>query len=814
MKNPWDDLFFLSCKKNVDVLIYVSSFACTKCLSSSRGPMNQFACLQKTFLKALLSVFLCFLFGSRAFADYSARDIRQFEAEFRRTDQEFIRLLKHAVNHQLFLMGEQSASPFAYASYDPDSLGEGLDTLDARANLFPNRLEKADNQFLDIFYAAKHTDRKALIFDESRSVLNEYRRLADIATPLEVADIHEYVRVLPKPNSVKRVYRAIVDRFRSLESIRDLKAYLAIVQSVEDSVSDLGDLNALSRVRQDFHVSEYGPMEDPDELFGFKRVVMSNDLAALELTRSSFLLALDNNNNSEYMPHARYRVGDILLEQAKVLLYDLEDQEAAVEKIAEAIEWYRGTALSLHPQFPHAEYILFWLAQLDYDKGHIANALRSYERLVSSFPKNTGPLRLAENAIFMQSICNADLGYPMDARNQLSDLLTLGSGLFRRVAQTQLSRLGLPVFRFSIPDVDASIFDSKEGVADILVEKFGEFGEPLSKDSVEVFLNGYTLILVDSSTNHVYNVTKSRGSDALGDAEQAKINLDVQLVSHFGVDDLSSSQYSNDFNKLSTNPSRQNLESIVVSADILRGTGDLTGAVLAYKKAIGLYHRFSQDLGQNKSFTYLRSLDEWYYQALLNLSRCYCELGEFDTCISTLRQLLFGEEVEGVIPSGILREAYLLRGDSYYLKVIEGQGIGDKGSVSYGENRIENSEQVINSYEQVKHEFPPLSLSRSNRLISMYIALDVPEEAINLVKDQIAGLRSSQMIKESVRRAELDLSYRLLGAIYWSIGDHKEAISAYEQVQGGSDYSADVKDIVAQIQGLQSKLEQIQNLNN
>ena len=121
-------------------------------MSSSRGPMNQFACLQKTFLKALLSVFLCFLFGSRVFADYSARDIRQFEAEFRRTDQEFIRLLKHAVNHRLYLMGEQSASPFAYASYDLDALDEGLDTLDARANLFPNRLEKADNQFLDIFY--------------------------------------------------------------------------------------------------------------------------------------------------------------------------------------------------------------------------------------------------------------------------------------------------------------------------------------------------------------------------------------------------------------------------------------------------------------------------------------------------------------------------------------------------------------------------------------------------------------------------------------------------------------------------------------
>jgi len=773
--------------------------------------MSQFACLQKTFLKALLSVFLCSLLGFRVFADYSARDIRQFEAEFRRTDQEFVRLLKHAINHRLYLMGEQNTSPFSHSTYDLDSLDEDPDT---RANLFPNRLEKADNQFLDIFYAPKHTDRKALVFDESRSVLNEYRHLADMATPLEVADVHEYVRVLPKPSSVKKIYRAIIDRFQELISIRDLRAYLSIVQSVEDTVSDLGDLNALSRVRQDFHVSEYGPMESPGELFGFKRVVMSSDLAALELTRSSFLLALDNNNNSEYMPHARYRIGDILLKQAKVLLYDLEDQEAAGEKLAEAIEWYRGTALALHPQFPHAEYILFWLAQLDYDKGHITNALPSYENLVSSFPGNSGPLRLAENAIFMQSRCNADLGYFADARNQLSDLLTLGSGLFRRVAQTQLSRFGLPVFRFSIPNVDASIFDSEGNVTDILIEKFGEFGEPLSKDSVEIFLNDYAFILIDSSTNHIYNITKSRGSDAVGGAVQAKVKLDVQLVSHFGVTDLASSQYANDFNKLSTNPSRQTLESVVVSADVLRETGDLTEAVLAYKKAIDLYNHLSQDSGRNKSFTYLRQLDEWYYQTLLNLSHCYRELGEFDVCISTLGQFLL-EGAQDVVPSRILREAYLLRGDSYYFKVTTGKEeiIGGSGA-SYSENRIENYEQVISSYEQVKNEFPPLSLSRNNRLVSMYIALDVPEEAINLVKDQIGYLKSSQMIKSGVRQSELDLSYRLLGAIYWSIGDHNEAIAAYEQVQGGSDYNADVKDIVVQIQDLQSKLEQIQNLNN
>ena len=773
--------------------------------------MSQFAYLQKTFLKALISVFLYSLLGFRVFADYSVRDIRQFEAEFRRTDQEFVRLLKHAINHRLYLMGEQNTSPFAHAAYALDSLDGDADTT--RANLFPNRLEKADNQFLDIFYAPKHTDRKALVFDESRSVLDEYRHLADMATPLEVADIHEYVRVLPKPSSVKKIYRAIVDRFQELISIRDLRAYLSIVQSVEDTVSDLGDLNALSRVRQDFHVSEYGPMESPGELFGFKRVFMSSDLAALELTRSSFLLALDNNNNSEYMPHARYRIGDILLKQAKVLLYDLKDQEAAGKKLAEAIGWYRGTALALHPQFSHAEYIWLWLAQLDYDKGHIANALPSYENLVSSFPRNSGPLRLAENAIFMQSICNADLGYFADARNQLSDLLTLGSGLFRRVAQTQLSRFGLPVFKFSIPNVDASIFDSEGNVTDILIEKFGEFGELLSEDSVEVFLNNYAFILIDSSTNYVYNITKSRGSDAVGGAVQEKIKLDVQLISHFGVTDLASSQYANDFNKLSTNPSRQTLESVVVSADVLRETGDLTEAVLAYKKAIDLYNHLSQDSGRNKSFTYLRQLDEWYHQALLNLSRCYCELGKFDVCISTLGQFLL-EEAQDVVPSRILREAYLLRGDSYYLKVTAGKEIIGGGGVSYSENRIENYEQVISSYEQVKNEFPPLSLSRNNRLISMYIALDVPEEAINLVKDQIGYLKSSRMIKDGVRQAELDLSYRLLGAIYWSIGDHNEAIVAYEQVQGGSDYNADVKDIVVQIQDLQSKLAQIQNLNN
>ena len=85
-------------------------------MSNSRGSMSQFAYLQKTFLKALLSVFLYSLLGFRVFADYSVRDIRQFEAEFRRTDQEFVRLLKHAINHRLYLMGEQNTSPFAHAA--------------------------------------------------------------------------------------------------------------------------------------------------------------------------------------------------------------------------------------------------------------------------------------------------------------------------------------------------------------------------------------------------------------------------------------------------------------------------------------------------------------------------------------------------------------------------------------------------------------------------------------------------------------------------------------------------------------------------
>ena len=774
--------------------------------------MSKSACLRKTSPKALLAVFLSLFLCFQAFADYSARDIRQFEAEFRRTDREFIRLLKHAVNHRLYLLGEQNASPFSHASYTLDPLDEDLA---ARSNLFPSRLEKVDNQFLDIFYASKQTDRKALIFDESRSVLDEYRYLADVATPLEVADIREYVRVLPKTTSLKKIYSAIIDRFQGLTSIRDLKTYLSIVQSVEDTVSDPGALNALSMVREDFRVSEYGPVGNPEELFGFKRVVMSGDLAALELTRSSFLLALDNNGNSKYVPHARYRIGDILLEQAKVLLYGLKDVEAAGGKLTEAIEWYRGTALGLHPEFPHAEYVLFWLAQLDYDKGDVANALQSYERLVRSFPKNSGPLKLAENAIFMQSMCNADLGYFADARSQLSDLLTLGSGLFRRVAQTQLSRFGLPVFRFSIPDIDASLFDSEEDITDVLIKKFGEFGELLSKEAVKVFLNdNYTLTLMDPSTNHIYNVTKSRDSDVVQDAGQTKIKLEVQLISHFGVADLASSQYTSDFNKLSVNPSRRTLESVVVSADILRSAGDFTEAILTYQKAIDLYDEFSQDSSRNKSFTYLRQLDEWHYQALLNLSRCYYELEKFDLCIANLNQLLQKEVVKNVVSPIILRSAHLLRGDSYYSKATKGQEMPDPGGMAYSENSIEDHEQAIGSYEQVKGEFPPLSLSRNNRLISMYIALDVPEKAIELVKVQIGHLKSSEMIKAEIRQAELNLSYRMLGAIYWSIGDHNKAVLAYRQVQGGDGYNADVEDIVVQIQELQSKLEQIQNLNN
>ncbi|HIC03877.1 TPA: tetratricopeptide repeat protein [Candidatus Poribacteria bacterium] len=776
--------------------------------------MNQFARLREsTPPKIALAVLLSCLCSFQAFADYSVRDIRQFEAEFRRTDREFIRLLKQAINHRLYLMGEQDTSPFARASYARNLLDEDTG---ARANLFPNRLGKADNQFLDLFYAPKHTDRKALIFDESRSILNEYRHLADIATPLETADIHEYVRVLPKPNSVKKIYSAIIDRFQDLVSIRDLKVYLSIVESIEDTVSDPGDLNPLSMVREDFRVSEYGPMENQEELFGFKRVIMSDNLAALELTRSSFLLALDNNRNSKYVPHARYRIGDILVEQTRVLLYNLKDAEAAEAKLTEAIEWYRGTALGIHPQFSHAEYVLFWLAQLDYDKGNVVNAQRSYERLVGSFPKNSGPLKLAENAIFMQSICNADLGHFVDARNQLSDLLTLGSGLFRRVAQTQLSRFGLPVFLFSIPDIDASIFDSEEDVTDVLIKKFGESGVLLSKDFVEVkvFHTNHTLIVIDSATNHIYNVSKSRDSDVVGNTEQEKIKLDVQLVSPFGSAGLVSSQYANGFNKLSANPSRQTLESIVVSADVLYETGDFTGAILTYEKAIDLYKRLSQDLSRNKSFTYLRQLDEWYYQALLNLSRCYYKLRNLDMCIANLNQLLQEGTEQNVVSPAVLRDVYLLRGDSYYLEAAKDRETTGQNGVTYSENHIENHEQVIRSYEQVKNEFPPLSLNRNNRLVSMYIALDVQEKAIDLVKDQIEHLKSTKMMREKVRQAELDLSYRMLGAIYWSIEDHDKAVSAYNQVQSGDGYNADVKDLVVQIQDLQSKLEQIQNLNN
>ena len=159
-----------------------------------------------------------------------------------------------------------------------------------------SRLDRMVNR-LDLDDTQKSNIRE--IFDESRSILDEYRHLADIATPLETADIHEYVRVLPKPNSVKKIYSAIIDRFQDLVSIRDLKVYLSIVESIEDTVSDPGDLNPLSMVREDFRVSEYGPMENQEELFGFKRVIMSDNLAALELTRSSFLLALDNNRNSK-----------------------------------------------------------------------------------------------------------------------------------------------------------------------------------------------------------------------------------------------------------------------------------------------------------------------------------------------------------------------------------------------------------------------------------------------------------------------------------------------------------------------------------
>ena len=134
------------------------------------------------------------------------------------------------------------------------------------------------------------------------------------------------------------------------------------------------------------------------------------------------------------------RIGDIKVEQAYLLLEQGRQfarqgmkqmankrKLSAQEKLAEARNVYQNEAL-FNPApvgFPRTEFTRFWLAQLSYDQGNIRATQENLKLFLDEFSNNRGDLRLGDNALFVEAICQSDQGNYVLARETFHTIFTL-----------------------------------------------------------------------------------------------------------------------------------------------------------------------------------------------------------------------------------------------------------------------------------------------------------------------------------------------------------------------------------------------------
>ena len=194
----------------------------------------------------------------------------------------------------------------------------------------------------------------------------------------------------------------------------------------------------------------------------FKEAVRSKDPVKLEVEALAlFRQALDDQQKSSFQYHARFRIGDVKVEQAYLLLEQSRDflrqgkkqlaqqrELAAQRNLAEARNIYADEALFNPPPagFPRTEFTRFWLAQLNYDQGDIAKTRIELDLFLEEFSNNSGDLKLGDNALFMMSMCQSDQGDYSTARVTLDTLFTQKSTgrLMADMARVQRAHLTTP----------------------------------------------------------------------------------------------------------------------------------------------------------------------------------------------------------------------------------------------------------------------------------------------------------------------------------------------------------------------------------
>ena len=206
-------------------------------------------------------------------------------------------------------------------------------------------------------------------------------------------------------------------------------------------------------VSEEYHIAERA----------FQEAVSQKDPIKLEVEALAlFRQALDDQPRSSFQYHARFRIGDIKVEQAYLLLEqgrvfakqgmkEMADRrkKSAQQKLSEARDVYQNEAL-FNPApigFPRTEFTRFWLAQLLYDQGNVKAAQVELDLFLSEFSNNRGDLKLGDNALFIQGVCQSDQGDYDIAKETFYQVFTLKSTgrLMADMARLQRSSLTSPI---------------------------------------------------------------------------------------------------------------------------------------------------------------------------------------------------------------------------------------------------------------------------------------------------------------------------------------------------------------------------------
>ena len=206
-------------------------------------------------------------------------------------------------------------------------------------------------------------------------------------------------------------------------------------------------------VSEEYHVAERA----------FQEAVSQKDPIKLEVEALAlFRQALDDQPRSNFQYHARFRIGDIKVEQAYLLLEqgrvfakqgmkEMADRrkKSAQQKLSEARDVYQNEAL-FNPApigFPRTEFTRFWLAQLLYDQGNVKATQIELDLFLNEFSNNRGDLKLGDNALFIQGICQSDQGDYDIAKETFSRLFTSKSTgrLMADMARLQRASLTSPI---------------------------------------------------------------------------------------------------------------------------------------------------------------------------------------------------------------------------------------------------------------------------------------------------------------------------------------------------------------------------------